>query len=238
MKKLAVSFVLTLAVFSISYAQGVRPSEPDILKQRIGNYSVVSYDMQRLAYKAAVDAGHLDTAKLIRDEVLYGMLSDFDVRYGKFKTDLTNERGKQNVILDIADNAFVAAIGFGAPAKAFAAVSQLFRNSRQSYDKNFFKGQTLTIIIAAMDTNRLNQLTSIQNNLLHGVDAYPLDAGILDAVRYWNYGTIDSALQNLSEVAGTSLQAARSNSLQSQQIRSNMIEQRNLNLQVKPKQEQ
>lgn len=206
--------IVTLAILSfasMTLAQSTKPKIPPILEQRIGEYPAVEFDADRSAYKASDD---LKKKQEIRNDVGFRSMATVDYRYGTFKGDLFNGNAKKNFFLDLGESAAVAAIGLTnvlSTKDALTAGLQFLRGGRAAYNKNFLNSLGIPMLINSMDAARLAKRTEIENKLASmGPTEYPLDALLLDVLEYYYEGTLTSAIQHLTENAGTALQNARS----------------------------
>jgi hypothetical protein len=230
---LLASFILTLSVLLApsALAQRSKPNTPPVLEQRLGIYDVLQFDGDRLSYNGAMNVGDVATGTRKRNEIAFHVIGNIDYGYGQWRGTFTQERNKQQFFFDIGENALVSAIGLtsiNTTKNIFTAVLQFGRGTRKSYETNFFKGQTITVIFATIDAARLNKLTEIQNKLsATTAQEYPLDEAMADTIAYFNEGTLAAGLQRLGEAAGASLQAARANAVSAGVQRVNAIQQRN-----------
>lgn len=209
-------FLLTviLGFSQLAYGQS-KPKTPPIIIDRIGTYSVLQFDADTMSYNAAVSAKDYDRAKILRDSIAYHFQGNIDFAYGEYKNTLFFGRAKQNFMLDILEEIGVTAIGITRSIRTkdiLTAALQGFRGGRKSYDSNFFKSQTISIVITSMDGTRLQMSTTINNNLSKAdVLSYPLEKVLSDEIDYFYAGTLQSGLQNLTEQTGAAMQNIRAN---------------------------
>lgn len=216
----SISATVLLMLICVSvHAQSLKPKPPGILEQRIGVYSVADFDADKLAYKTAMestDAGHLQRAREIRDNVVNHMIATVDFVYGNWKVALYGTDAKWKTIFDIFESVLVAGIGRTnvlSTKDDLTAILQIVRGGRASFNKNFFTS-SVPMLIAAMDAGRLAKLVEIENKLATPVREYSLDEGLADVGRYFAEGSIPSAVQHLNENAATTLQSVRAQASQ------------------------
>ena len=141
-------------------------------------------------------------AKLVRDEMLDGALPFIDDAYERFIEDMEKHRSRNDFLADVVELSTSAAIGFTngqRPIKIMGIALTGFRGARRSGELNFFKEQTVPILINKMDDNRAKVHQSILEKKALSIDRYSMGDAITDVVAYYNAGTLIRAFAELSK---------------------------------------
>jgi hypothetical protein len=164
---------------------------------------------------AASTSNNEALARRIRNEVIEKGVTAIDSVYNGFIDDLNTGRATTNFIADVIDLGVGAAVGITKgerPLQILGVALTAFRGGRKSVDVNFFREQTVPILVNKMDDNRAKIYNEIiqkrDNNKDKPVTDYPMEEVIKDIVRYFNAGTLIRAFAELSKDTAV---AARNN---------------------------
>lgn len=145
-------------------------------------------------------------AKRIRNEVIEKGVTAVDGVYNGFIDDLNTGRATTNFIADVIDLGVGASVGIvkgERPLQILGVALTAFRGGRKSVDLNFYREQTIPILVNKMDDNRAKIYSEIiqkrDNNKNNPVTDYPMEEVIKDIVRYFNAGTLIRAFSELSK---------------------------------------
>lgn len=145
-------------------------------------------------------------ARRIRNEVIEKGVTAVDGVYNNFIDDLNTGRATTNFVADVIDLGVGAAVGITKGERALNILGvalTAFRGGRKSVDINFYREQTVPILINKMDDNRAKIYSEIiqkrDNNKDKDVTDYPMEEVIKDIVRYFNAGTLIRAFGELSK---------------------------------------
>lgn len=223
------TIVLSLAVIIAFLGTGcpklykVRPStkfEQDQLTAQMNDY----LQNRQMAYycsitKTEVDYNHTtfkyecgDTpvtkeegeavAKRLRNEALEEGVAVINGVYGKFSDDLQVGRATTNLVADIIDLGLGAATGISKgerPLQILGVSLTAFRGGRNSVDLNFFREQTIPVLVNKMDDNRTKIYAQILEKKGRDVNQYQMAEAVRDLVDYFNAGTLVRAFSELSK---------------------------------------
>ena len=161
-----------------------------------------------ITYQCAASASvttakpNLNLAKRIRNEVLENGITAVDGTYDDFINNLNNGRATTNFVADVIDLGVGAAVGITKGERALHILGvalTAFRGGRKSIDLNFYREQTVPILVNKMDDNRAKIYSEIIIQKGRDVDAYPMEEAIRDIVRYYNAGTLIRAFGELAK---------------------------------------
>jgi hypothetical protein len=184
-----------------------KPAKFDASTIDPGQYTVTDYLNQKQAYENAVTTGgsSLDTAKAVRNDIVYGMMTQIEIVYSQKYASLFG--GKNTVA--IAGDGLVLGLSAAssistnlATKTILSALGTAFSGLNLSIDKNFYSQESFQIIGIAMQTRRDKIRAVIIANLAKDVATYPLNAARRDLITYLQAGTLPSGLQELQEEAG------------------------------------
>lgn len=202
---------------------GTKPAVPSIITNRIANYELKTFDQDLAAYEAAVGSGQTNQARIIRDEVVHRLKRVIDKNYFDFESQLFNRRATSNVLFDITELGAAAATNItnGERAKNIIAVAlTAFKGGRKSIDDNFFRQQTIEIIITKMQASRARIATSMTQKLTNlPPENYSLDEALGDLIEYFYAGSLQRALQEVSQDVGQDATEAKAQARQLDEIR-------------------
>lgn len=145
-------------------------------------------------------------AKRIRDEALEQSIAVVNSVYGDFIDDLNTGRATTNFVADVIDLGLGAAVGIvkgERPLQILGVALTAFRGGRKSIDLNFFREQTVPILVNKMDDNRAKVYGSIIQKKIRSVDEYRMEEAVRDIVDYFNAGTLVRAFAELAKDTAT-----------------------------------
>lgn len=230
-RRLILYAALVLAFLPIHVAAQSKPKTPTILEQ-LGQYGPIESNADVLEYKAAMSAKDFETARLIRNDILYHGKIGVDLNYGEFKRKQFKEKALLNTVFDIGTDALTVGIGMTDVVKTknlLTGILSLATGGRRAYEKNFWKSQSLPAVISSMEAGRLQKATEIENKKIMTVQDYGLYEALADLVDYFNKGTLESGLESLNDAAGARLQAAKVEATVAREVRINAARQQQLN---------
>ncbi len=162
-----------------------------------------------------------ELARRIRNEVIEKGVGAVDGVYNSFIDDLNTGRATTNFIADVIDLGVGATVGIAKGERALQILGvalTAFRGGRKSVDLNFYREQTVPILVNKMDDNRAKIYSEIiqkrDNNKNKPVTDYPMEEVIKDIVRYFNAGTLIRAFQELSKDTAVTAKANEEKVLQ------------------------
>ena len=144
-------------------------------------------------------------AKRIRDETMENGIMAVNSVYTEFTDDLHTGRATTNFVADVIDIGLGAAIGISKGERALHILGislTAFRSGRKSVDLNFFREQTIPILINKMDDNRSTVYGSMLMKKKLSADDYTMAEVVRDIVDYYNAGTLIRAFSQLSKDSG------------------------------------
>ena len=182
-------------------------------------YNTKNYSDDLNDYTAAVkasltDPSQLPKAKQARNNIIWGQMGAIERVYTVYHTRLFSDKNQLAIGSDSLTLGLTAASSIAGNAATKTVLSSLgtaFTGLGLSIDKNYFGQQSFQILGLAMQTRRDKVRAAIASNLEYcDVATYPLLQAQRDLIQYFSAGTLDSALQELQEEAGTATAAASS----------------------------
>jgi len=176
------------------------------------NYSSQEFDDDVQAYRNAVKANQLGSAKAARDSIVFRVIAQIDSSYGHFEGGLTNGRAAFQTGSDAAQLGLTAAatiVGASAVKDILTATSTALQGTSLSIDKNFYEQKTTESLVSQMRASRKALQAQILLSLSsRDVISYPLEAAWIDVVGYYYAGTIPSALVDIASSTGSAATVA------------------------------
>jgi hypothetical protein len=160
-------------------------------------------------------------AKRIRDDAIEDALGVIDGNYEDFTGKLNTQRSVTDFVADVIELGAGVATGISKgerPNQILGISLTGFRGVRKSGGLNFYKEQTIPILIAKMDDNRAQVLSAILQKKVRPASEYSLKAGIRDIVAYYNAGTLVRAFSQLSKDTAAQAKQSDKRVLQLQKI--------------------
>lgn len=205
MRHLQISLLLCAVVFATGCPK-YRPDvsfkdNPSSLVTKINNYIVG----KRGEYDSALKTDPLDkshAAQRSRNTMIEEALPYLDASYMDFITDIQAGRDRNNFVMDLVELGTAASVGITngeRPLQIIGVALTAFRGGRRSIDANFYKDQSLPILISKMDGNRAKVRSTILEREKGSVEDYRLGAAIGDLVDYYNAGTLVRAFTQLQQ---------------------------------------
>jgi hypothetical protein len=172
-------------------------------------YTVAEYNKDKAAYDTAND---LNVAKLKRNDIVWGLMTDVEIVYNSRYHKLFSTKNLTAVVGDSVTLGLGAAgtIATNAATKTiFAALNTGFSGLNLSISKNYYAEQSFQVIGIAMQTRRDKIRAGIGAGLAQDVTAYPLNQAKRDLITYIQAGTLEAGLQELQEEAGVATAAIK-----------------------------
>jgi hypothetical protein len=166
------------------------------------------------SYYAALSA---DTKKAQRDDTIEDVLAMIDSNYQDYINRLQMRRSTFDFVADVIDLGTGAATGIAKgerPNQILGIALTAFRGGRKSLELNFYKEQTVPILITKMDGNRAKVYAEILQKKAKPVEQYSLSESIRDMVAYYNAGTLVRAFTELSKDTSAQTQQSEKRVLQ------------------------
>jgi len=177
-----------------------RPSIPAVIApdSKIGNYTLKNYEDDLAAYSAASG----DSAKALRNKMVYGVMAEIDYAFYTYEIKLYVNEGSFNVGADVLQLGLAAGgtIANGARAKTvMSALLSGVTGVNLSIDKNFFRQQTVQAIVSSMEAGRDRTKSLILQQLARNTATYPFQAARADLIKYFFAGTLPAGLLQIHE---------------------------------------
>lgn len=147
-----------------------------------------------------------------RNRILNGFIWVIDKNYDKFEVNFYSNRAGADIATDVIGIALGSSTIFTASAHAktiLAMAAAAVVGGKASIDSHWYNDQTRDAIVNEMRALRISQLSDIERNMTQPVNAYSLDQGILDIQRYYQAGSVVSALQQIVETASRDAREAK-----------------------------
>jgi hypothetical protein len=147
----------------------------------------------------------------MRDAVVWGRISAYDVKFRQFRKKLASETNGTNVGSDITTlilSGVGATTGTAGTKSALAAATNVVTGAKGSLSKNLFYEKTLPALFTQMDANRTKVLARITKGLSTSDAEYPLQLALLDLSAYADAGSIPGAIAGVTEQAAMEKAAA------------------------------
>jgi hypothetical protein len=165
-------------------------------------------------------------AKRIRDDAIEDALAVIDSNYTDYISKLSMRRSTIDFVADVIELGAGAATGISKgerPNQILGISLTAFRGVRRSSELNFYKEQTVPILIAKMDDNRAQAHAVLLEKKLRQVSQYSFKEAIGDVVTYYNAGTLVRAFTQLSRDTAAQASLSEKRVLQLQNISSNDV---------------
>lgn len=166
-------------------------------------------------YRDLVKKGDLQGAEAKRNQIAYRVMSDIEMNYSKFETNLTTQRAGAQTAADAVQLGISAAatvVGDTDVKDLLTASLGAFQGTRLSADKNFFREKTTESILSQMrasrDSKKADLIAGLGNR---DVTQYPWDAVWMDLVNLYYAGTVPSALVEIASTSGAKAETASTN---------------------------
>jgi hypothetical protein len=200
---------IALAFVGCTTYQGY-PDYPVNTTEAVRNYLPYFTDnvLQTIASKT-VEADRVE----YRDEVINAQLLVFDRTYDDFIKSLGIEKNTEEIATDAATIGLAGAGSLMTPATTksiLAAVSGGITGVKGSVDKNLFYQKTIEVVISEMDAQRAIALAAIRKGQTTDTTHYSISAALVDLNSYYRAGSLENAINALSQTAGTQAAQAKS----------------------------
>lgn len=185
-----------------------RPKLLRLVTTEIYTYTTFTTDLEN--YNGASDEA---TRRRLRDHMAYGVMAEIERVYRNYETSLFMNRGTFNVASDFVQLGLSTAttVTNGERGKTIlGALLSGVTGVSLSYDKNFFRQQTVQAIISSMQAAR-NQVKARIISRLGTQDTaeYPFEAARADLIELFFAGTLESGLQELHQEAATAAASSK-----------------------------
>ncbi|MDX2081780.1 MAG: hypothetical protein SFU53_13435 [Terrimicrobiaceae bacterium] len=209
-----------LPVLGLALALGgcstLGPHQPFSFRKRTpggGEPSVLTYSYVRSTASSSSDREYFKDAYRnasgssqaeIRNRILFELMAMIDDHYYKYTVILRGDNIGKNLFTELAGigTTFAASLAGGEQIKTvLAAISTGIQTFNTAVDKEVFLNQTMQAIRFQMDANRQKVATEMLNKMGGSTSGYPLEAGLRDIIRYYDAGTVTSALSSMSAQA-------------------------------------
>lgn len=182
----------------------VVPAYPNVLSK--SPYSASSFQADYAAYqKEQTGDNDPEKLRLLRDRMVYGLMSEIDDSYGQFERVLFAGKADAAVLGDVLTLGLTAGstIATHTPTKTIlSALGTAFTGVNLSIDKNFFAQQTFQTIALGMQTRRDKARTQIVQGLWDDAQDYSFENAKRDLVAYFYAGTLPGGLQEIQAQMG------------------------------------
>jgi hypothetical protein len=171
---------------------------PVVVVAKSSDTATPTQDYFKDAYKTAVEAGK---GREVRNRILFELMGMVDDYYYRYTINLRDDVIGKNLAVSLAGigTSFAATLAGGEQMKTvLAAVSTGVQTFSTAIDKEVFLDHTVQAIRFQMDANRSTIAAEMLPKMTAQPDDYPLEAGLRDIVRYYDAGTVTSALSTLS----------------------------------------
>jgi hypothetical protein len=202
MRKIQLYLLLSVVVFATGCPK-YRPKEVDWNNAKntfVGKLNQ-HFREKQIEYSNVI-ANSPTKAQEIRNAVLEDVLPYIDAAYMDYITDLQAGRDRTNFVADLIELGTTAAVGIvngERPLQIIGVALTAFRGGRRSADLNFYKEQSVPVLISKMDGNRAKVRATILTREREDVKTYSIGAAISDIVDYYNAGTLVRAFTELQK---------------------------------------
>jgi methyl-accepting chemotaxis protein len=161
----------------------------------------------RTKYEKAPDP---NAQKAVRNRITYELLGLVDESYGHFVREFCKERDAKDILFKVTSLALTgtASLALEPTSQILAAIDTGLKGANEAIDRYAFRDNVTEVLINTMNADRSAVAAQIYRSMSDNVDKYPLEATIRDVVRYYNAGTITSALVSLREKTAQGAQNA------------------------------
>jgi hypothetical protein len=152
-------------------------------------------------FKNAYEDASDDTErKIVRDRIIYELLTVIDDDYAVYEIEVRLNRSTKDTIVAIVSIGLTGAASLASKgaANTLAASDTGLKGANAAVDTNFMKDKTTEILLNAMRGNRAIELKKIYDSMSNEIKDYPLEAALRDLVAYYNEGSLTSALNALA----------------------------------------
>lgn len=186
------------------------PDRPENVDAKIGKlqelYFLPGRDVLSLyAGKSGADR------RSFRDEVVYGQLQAFDIRFAEFTEALYKEGITTNLGLDLLGlgvGAAGATVTGATASRVLSAMSTGVAGTQTAINKTLYYERTMPALLALMVAERQKIRADIEQGLSLSDDDYPLGKALVDVERYYLAGSLPGAVTAVTQNAGqTKLEA-------------------------------
>jgi hypothetical protein len=152
-----------------------------------------------------------NNARRIRNDAVEDAIAVIDSNYNDYIIRLNTRRSTTDFLADVIELGTSATTGFvngERPNQILGIALTAFRGGRRSSELNFYKEQTVPILINKMDDGRAQIYATILKKKADSVNDYSMKEAIRDIVAYYNAGTLIRAFTQLQKDAAASAKAS------------------------------
>src|SRR6185312_965674 len=150
-------------------------------------------------------ASVVNYSKEARNEAIKMLLADSDQKCDRYKQFLDAYNGDVQAGSGILSQtaSTIASLATGGLAKALSAGASITTNAGGQLGKAHFHDQTIPVIVQGINSAQKKVMADISTGMGEDVSAYPIGAGIEDAIRYHAQCTITAGLQEAQNSLST-----------------------------------
>lgn len=154
-----------------------------------------------------------DTAPTVaaRNHILSEFIWSVDHSYNAFETSFYSNKAAEDIGADVIGLGLGGATTLTGSAHAktiLALAASTIVGAKASVDAHWYDQQTRAALVAEMRALRAAQLLIIVGGMKKDLSGYTLDHGIVDIQRYYEAGSVSSALQEITGSANSQASAA------------------------------
>jgi hypothetical protein len=182
--------------------KGYPPSAPDPLSQKESGTLLEAAAISRFRQAPTVDK---------RNEILLARLLAIDRNFQAFEQDLYQQGLQLGIGADwlvLALSGATATVGGEGTKSVLGAVTTAVTGAKASFDKRAFMEKSLIAIIAKMNADRASVEADIRTGMRLNLSSYPIEDGLSHLRKYYEAGTLPSALNSIVVSAATEKTAA------------------------------
>ncbi len=136
-----------------------------------------------------------------RNDFLFKYMKVISRNYGIYVAKITGYSASFNVLSDslmLGGNAVAALTPAASTKTVWNVALGAFGGAKLSGDKNFFLNQSVLLLSAKMEQNRVQERELIRGKMTNSIDAFPLSEAALDLEDLYEAGSLIKVLQNIS----------------------------------------
>ena len=160
-------------------------------------------------FRTAYDSVKTDAEKkVVRNSIIFELMAIVDEDYFQYEKSVRSDRAYKDIIVGITSIALTAtATGMGGgAAKTLSGIDTGIKGSNALVDKVAFGDEAPNILLNQMRTVRDGVAEKIYKAMEASVSDYPLDEAIRDVARYYQAGSVTSALVSLAATTAVTSQ--------------------------------
>jgi len=188
-------------------------STSGIITTNVATSTVTNLDLRtnfvsQLFYRTNVEFGGItadlinDQRKIQRNAFLFKYMQVISQHYGSYIEDVTGGKATFDIVSDtvmLGGNAVAVLTPAASTKAAWNAALIAFGGSKLSVDKNIFLNQSIMLLAAKMEDNRVKERGYIRDKMKQSIDAYPLSEAALDLQELYEAGTLMKVLEDTAK---------------------------------------